>query len=126
MLKIRQELAQSGEEAAAGFLKASGYKIIARNYKNKFGEIDIIAREKETWVFVEVKTRRSENFGVPEEAVHGFKQRQISKAALMFLKENRLLEEKARFDVVSVRYADERPEIKLIKNAFELESRYSY
>ena len=126
MLRARQEFAKSGEQAAAGFLRANGYKIIARNYKNKFGEIDIVAREKDTWVFVEVKARRSESFGPPEAAVDKFKQGQISRAALMFLKENKLLEEKARFDVVSLRYAGQLPRINLIKNAFELDDRYSY
>jgi putative endonuclease len=126
MLRARQEFARSGEQAAVGFLRANGYKIIARNYKNKFGEIDIIAREKDTWVFVEVKARRSESFGPPEAAVDKFKQGQISRAALMFLKENKLLEEKARFDVVSLRYTGQLPRINLIKNAFELDGRYSY
>jgi len=126
MSRARAEFARSGEQAAAGFLKANGYKIIARNYKNKFGEIDIVAREKDTWVFVEVKARRSESFGSPEAAVDKFKQGQISRAALMFLKENKLLEEKARFDVVSLRYAGQLPRINLIKNAFELDGRYSY
>lgn len=126
MSRQRAEFARSGEQSAVDFLKANGYKIINRNYKNKFGEIDIIAREKDTWVFVEVKARRSESFGPPETAVDKFKQGQISKAALMFLKENALLEKKARFDVVSVRYADRLPEIKLIRNAFELDNRYFY
>lgn len=125
MSKKHLYLGKSGEESAAAFLKNNGYKIIARNYKNKLGEIDIIARENDTICFIEVKTRGSDRFGLPQEAISGLKQRKISKVALSFLKDNNLLNQKARFDVISVMYAHDSPKLDLIKNAFELEARYA-
>ena len=124
MSKEHIYLGKSGEETAAGLLKKNGYKIIVRNYKSKLGEIDIIAKDKDTYCFIEVKTRHSDRFGMPSEAVLKSKQRQISKAALMFLKQNNLLDKKARFDVVSIIYSKDRPHLDLIKNAFELDERY--
>jgi len=126
MSKAHLEFAKFGEEKAVDFLKANGYKIIKQNYKTKFGEIDIIAKEKDTLVFLEVKTRRTDTFGEPETAVDRFKQGQISKTALCYLKENNLLDEKARFDIVAIRYIDQAPQINLIKNAFELDNKYIY
>jgi putative endonuclease len=126
MSEAHLEFARLGERQAADFLKANGYKIIARNYKTKFGEIDIVAKEKETIVFVEVKARHSDRFGGPEAAINRFKQGQISKAALFFLKDNGLLENKARFDIVSIRYREKLPQINLIRNAFDLDGKYNY
>jgi len=126
MSKANLEFAKFGEEKAVDFLKANGYKIIKQNYKTRFGEIDIIAKEKDTLVFLEVKTRRTDTFGEPEAAVGRFKQGQISKTALCYLKENKLLDKKARFDIVAIRYIDQAPQINLIKNAFELDSKYIY
>lgn len=126
MSRRNLDLSRAGEDAAANFLKTNGYKIVARNYQTKLGEIDIIACDRGTYCFIEVKTRSSDKFGLPQEAVSKFKQKQISKTALMFLKENRLLDKSSRFDVVSVIYAQDSPEIDLIKNAFELNKRFSY
>ncbi len=117
-------LGQKGEELAVGFLKKNGYKILLKNFKTKLGEIDIVGLDRDTYCFVEVKTRSSLKCGEPKEAVSFFKQRQISKAALLFLKENHLLDAKARFDVVSIIYSDNVPTFDLIKNAFELEESY--
>jgi putative endonuclease len=117
-------LGKYGEEIAIEFLKEQGYKIIARNYKSRFGEIDIIARDKDTLCFVEVKTRRSDRFGSPKEAVSKSKQRQIAKSALSFLKEKALLDKKARFDVVSIIYSKDNPKKDLIKDAFELDAHF--
>lgn len=126
MSRENLDLSRTGEDAAVDFLKANGYKIIARNYKTKLGEVDIIARDKDTYCFIEVKTRHSDRFGLPGEAVAKFKQRQISKTALVFLKENRLLDKKARFDVVSLIYSKDKPRIELIKDAFELDESFVY
>jgi len=90
------------------------------------GEVDIVARDGETICFVEVKTRSSEDFGLPQEAVSRQKQAQISKAALYYLKTKKLFEKSARFDVVSVLYNDNVPKIDLIENAFELDAHFSY
>ncbi|MBU1726035.1 MAG: YraN family protein [Candidatus Omnitrophica bacterium] len=126
MSRERLDLGRAGEELAAGFLESKGYRILRRNFKNKLGEIDIIATEKEVYCFVEVKTRQSDKFGCPFEAVIASKQAQISKAALSYLKENRLLDKKARFDVVSVIYSQGASRVELIKDAFGLDERYSY
>ena len=126
MSKEKQILGSKGEELAAGFLKKNGYKILARNHKTRLGEIDIIASDKGTLCFVEVKTRNSDRFGAPAEAVSNFKQRQISKAALCYLKEKKFLDKRARFDVVCVEYLADSPKIHLIKNAFDLDSSYTY
>jgi putative endonuclease len=117
-------LGKSGEEAAARLLKKNGYRILARNYKVKLGEIDIIAKDKDTVCFVEVKLRKSDKFGLPAEAVTVFKQRQIARVALAFLKEKNLLGKRARFDVISVIYSENSVKFDLIKDAFELEERY--
>jgi putative endonuclease len=119
-------LGKNGEEKAVGLLEENGYKILVRNYRTRLGEIDIIAKDKGTIVFIEVKTRNSNKFGLPSEAVSAFKQRQISKAALLYLKENRLLDKPARFDVVSIDCGEDKPRLDLIKNAFELDKDFSY
>ncbi len=126
MSKQNLYLGKKGEEAAVSLLKENGYKILARNYRTRLGEIDIIARDKDTFCFIEVKTRDSLRFGTPKEAVSGRKQRQISKTALMFLKEKKLLDKKARFDVVSVINSEDSQKLDLIKNAFELDTRFTY
>ena len=126
MPKTNLEFGRLGEKAAVDFLKNNGYKIIRRNYKNKLGEIDIIAQEKDVLVFIEVKSRRTTAYGLPQEAVHSFKQGQMGKVALYYLKENNLLEKRARFDIISVTNINESPQINLIRNAFELQDKYSY
>ncbi len=85
------------------------------------GEMDIIAREKDTLAFIEVKTRTSTEFGPPQLAVTASKQRQLSKVALNYLNEKRLKDAKARFDVVAILLRQDREEIELIKDAFELQ-----
>lgn len=126
MSKQNLILGKSGEQAAVDFLKENGYKILIRNYKTKLGEVDIIAQDKDTVCFIEVKTRNSLKYGLPCEAVSNFKQRQISKAALIFLKESNHLDKKARFDVVSVICLDNSAKMSLIKNAFELSRDFTY
>ena len=116
----KKELGKEGEEIAIRFLKKNGYKIIERNYVCKMGEMDIIAREKDTLVFVEVKTRTSTAFGPPQLAVNSAKQMQLSKVALYFLKEKQLEDTNARFDVVAILLGPKGKEIELIKDAFDL------
>ena len=126
MSKKNQQLGKFGEESAIDFLKNNGYKILATNYRTRLGEIDIVAKDEGTICFIEVKTRLSDRFGLPQEALTRFKQRQIAKTALHFLKDNSLLEKKARFDVVSVMARDQAPSIDLIKNAFEMDGSFIY
>jgi putative endonuclease len=119
-------LGKIGEADAAEFLKKQGYRLVTANYRSSLGEIDIIARDKGTLCFVEVKSRLSEK-NSPLEAIDKRKQRQLQKAALCFLKENSLLATKARFDVVAVRYSPAaKKEFVLIKDAFELGEDFSY
>jgi putative endonuclease len=120
------DLGRKGEDLALDFLVKSGYKIISRNYKTKLGEIDIIAKENNAICFIEVKTRSSKRFGLGCDTVSSRKQRQSAKAALIFLKENNLLDKSARFDVVSIDASSNTPEINLIKNAFELSGGFTY
>jgi len=117
----KKELGKKGEEKALRFLKKKGYRIIDQNYVCKLGEMDIIAKEKDTLVFVEVKTRTSMAFGPPQLAVTRFKQRQLSKVALNFLKEKQLEDVEARFDVVAILLPPEKEEIELIRDAFDLQ-----
>ncbi|MEW4489774.1 YraN family protein [Thalassoglobus sp. JC818] len=109
-----------GERIAARFLKRNGYRILRRQARGPFGEIDLIAKHQDTIVFVEVKTRKSTNRGHPSEAVTDQKQRQISRAALAWLKKNNLLNHRCRFDVIAILHTPgQEPEIKHIVHAFE-------
>ena len=116
-----KELGKKGEEVAFRFLKKNGYRILERNYVCKLGEIDIIAKEKDTLAFIEVKTRTSTLFGPPQLAVTHSKQMQLSKAALYFLKEKRMENVKARFDVMAILLEQTGEKIELIKDAFDLQ-----
>ena len=120
MTQERLSLGKKGEDLAIAQLRALRYKIIERNFKCALGEIDIIAQEKDTLVFVEVKTRRTEDFGGPAAAVNQRKQRQLSRVALTYLNQKKLAEMPARFDVVAVELIPPAPRIEVIRNAFEL------
>jgi putative endonuclease len=112
-------LAGRGENAAARYLRAIGYKIIIRNYRSPLGEIDIIARDAETLVFVEVKTRAYDD-PTPEEQVNAVKQHQVTKAAKSYLQRYGASPPPSRFDVIAVVWpADREPAIRHIQNAFE-------
>ena len=120
MRNARQKFGEKGESLAVRYLKKNGYKILEQNYRTKLGEIDIIAREKKTLVFVEVKSRRSIRFGSPKWAVTPKKQRTISMVALTYLKATQQTDARARFDVVAIISNQDEPRIEIIKNAFEL------
>ena len=120
MLNRRQKLGQKGESLAVRYLKKNGYRILEQNYRTPLGEIDIIARQKQTIVFAEVKTRRSIRYGSPKFAVTPQKQRKISIAALCYLKATRQTHAKARFDVVAISSNQDEPQIEIIENAFEM------
>jgi putative endonuclease len=120
MLNRRQQFGKDSESLAARYLKKSGYKILEQNYRNKLGEIDIIAKEKGVLVFVEVKAGKTPFYGNPKWAVTPKKQRKISMVALHYLKTTKQTHVKARFDVVALSLTKENPRIEIIKNAFEL------
>lgn len=114
-------LGQRGERYAAKWLRRHNYKIVAGGNRTRYGEIDLVAIDGETIVFVEVKTRRSHEIGDAAAAVNSEKQRRIIRSALAFLKEHRLLEYAVRFDVVAIVWPEDaaRPQLEHIKNAFE-------
>lgn len=109
------------EQAAARFLKRSGFVLIEKNYRDYFGEIDLIMVEKRTLVFVEVKARRSESGGAGFEAVDIPKQRKIAKTAKRYLQKNDLLENASRFDVISILWPKDqrKPKIDHYRDAFQ-------
>ena len=112
-----------GERLAADFLRRSGYKILRRNCRTRLGEIDIVARDGDEVVFVEVKTRSSKSWGLPEDAISAAKRRKISRAAIAFADRHRLRERALRFDVVAVLLEEGRePQVRLYKDAFTISS----
>ncbi len=120
MTKERLDLGRLGETLALKKIKSFGYECIARNYRCPLGEVDLIAKDGDTTVFIEIKTRRGRSLGYAKEAIHERKKRQLSKVALAYLKTNGLLGSKARFDVVAIHMREGRVEIELVKNAFDL------
>ena len=107
-------MGRAGEKRAVDFLKKNGFKILKTNYKTVVGEIDIIAEEKGVIVFIEVKTRTSDNFGAPSEAVDKRKQEKYYKTATYFLQKEKKTDSECRFDVVEI----ENGQINHIFNAF--------
>jgi putative endonuclease len=118
-------LGEQGERQAARFLRRKGYKIVAARRKLRYGEIDIVAVDGQTVVFVEVKTRRAEIGVTPAEAVDPLRRRRLSRAAVAFLKGHSLLDYPARFDIVEVIWPEDsrRPTIRHHQNAFPAEGR---
>jgi len=119
MLNNRQ-FGREGESIAVDHLKKNGYKILQQNYRIKLGEIDIIAKDRDSIVFIEVKTRRTTRYGEPKWAITPRKKKKISMVALWYLKETNQSHSRARFDVVAIRTVGATDEIEIIKNAFEL------
>ncbi|MDU2066065.1 MAG: YraN family protein [Sporomusaceae bacterium] len=101
-------LGKEGEAAACSFLLRQGYQILARNYRRKCGEIDIIAQKQNSIVFVEVKSRHSEKFGKPCEAVNWRKQKKIMQTACLYLQSKGLLDVSLRFDIIEVYFLYEK------------------
>lgn len=106
-----------GEDIAAAYLTNKGYSIMHRNYRTPYGEADIVAKDADTVVFVEVKTRTNKSFGQPFEAVDYKKQERLKRIALFYLK-NSKLQVKLRFDVVSITAQGGRYEVNHIREAF--------
>ncbi|HTI41654.1 MAG TPA: YraN family protein [Vicinamibacterales bacterium] len=115
----RQALGISGENLACDELRHRGYAILERRYRTRFGEIDIIARQGKTIVFVEVKARLSDDFGGAAAAVTGWKQRRIAAMAVDYLSRHRLHECPCRFDVVAIDYDPAGPRVTVYPNAFD-------
>jgi putative endonuclease len=116
----RQIFGQEGERIAERYLSKKGYRLVERNYRCPVGEVDLIVLDRRVIVFVEVKTRRHERFGLPLESVHPRKQHKMIKAALWFLSDRKLHERDARFDVVGISFGGQEPVVEHIENAFDV------
>ncbi len=110
----------AGERAAARYLRRLGFRIVCRQFRNQFGEIDLIAIDHEWLVFVEVKTRKNNLTGTPAEAVTDEKQHRVTRAAQAFIRHRRLDNFKSRFDVVAVTWNQNhgQPQIEHFPHAF--------
>ncbi len=115
-----KEKGQEGERLAARFLEKEGFRILDRNYRNRLGEIDIVAEDRGVLVFVEVRTLEASAGHSPEETIQWKKQRRISRTAEAYIQYKRLEDRPARFDVVSVTFDDTRSTLRHIPDAFEL------
>lgn len=119
MTREKKNKGDRGEARAAEFLRGQGYRILERNYRCPLGEVDLIARDGETVVFIEVKMRSSDRFGSPQEAIGPRKQRRMTAIALYYLKAKEWLKAPARFDVAAVRLDGGKETVTLFKNAFD-------
>jgi putative endonuclease len=115
----RASVGRRGEDEAARFLESRGYKVLERNYRCRYGEIDIVARDGKTVVFVEVKTRGSDRFGAPTASVDARKQKKILLTSQFYIESNRLFDSDLRFDVVGIEMNGRKIVFELVKNAFE-------
>ena len=118
----RQSLGKLGEDLACVELSRRGYAILARRYRTRFGEIDIVARDSGTTVFVEVKTRDGDRFGDGAEAVTGWKQRRVAAMAADYLARHARHDMPCRFDVVAIDVSFAPAQIEVYVNAFEATS----
>ncbi len=117
---LNKLLGDRGERVAARHLKRQGYRILARQSRNRIGELDLIALDGGTIVFVEVKTRSTHAAGHPTEAITAEKRRQLTRVALCWLKSRGLLEARSRFDVVAITWEEQgKPRVEHFRNAFE-------
>ena len=108
----------AGEQAAARFLRRKGMKVLRRNWKARSGEIDLIVRDGDALVFVEVKARSSEHWGAPQDSVTPAKQCRLTRAAEEFVSRFRVSDRPLRFDIVSVLLAEDGPVIQHFPDAF--------
>jgi putative endonuclease len=119
MTRARQSLGRIGEDLACRELQRRGYAILARRYRRRGGELDIVARDGRTVVFVEVKAREGRAFGEAAEAVTRVKRRRIAQLALDYLARHGYAECACRFDVVSIHLGADEPQIEVYQNAFD-------
>ena len=119
MRESTKDVGQEGEDIAFSYIRQQGYRVVDRNYRCPYGEVDLIAKDGETFVFIEVKSRQSTLFGQPEEAVDFKKRKKLSTVALWYLEEKKINDYRARFDVISILLSKQPPEIKLFRDAFD-------
>lgn len=118
----KKEKGNLGESAAVNYLLQSGYMILDKNFRTKYGEIDIIARDKDYIAFVEVKSRKDFKLGLPCEAVNHIKRYRIARMALLYIAKMKLINDNFRFDVVEVIIDNSEVKyLRLIKDAFSVD-----
>ena len=117
-MKAGKTLGRSGEDLAVEYLKRQDYEILGTNFRFDRAEVDVIAKDGDVLVFVEVKARRSRSYGDPEEAVTRKKEDQIRRVAEGYLYEHNIEEVSCRFDVVAITYIEGRADVRLIRDAF--------
>jgi putative endonuclease len=120
MTVARQKLGKTGEDLACRELERRGYAIVARRYRRRGGELDIIARDGATLVFIEVKAREGRAFGEAAEAVTPFKRRRLAQIALDYMTRHHLSNCPCRFDVVSIHFDSGEPAIEVFQGAFDV------
>ena len=119
MSHSRFALGKTGEDLACQELERRGYAILARRYRRRGGELDIIARDGATLVFVEVKARQDRAFGEAAEAVSLVKRRRMTHTAMDYVMRHRFTNCPCRFDVVAIHFDADRPVLELFQNAFD-------
>ncbi len=120
MTKERLDLGRLGEDLALKKIRSLGYMFIARNYRCPLGEVDLVARDGDTLVFIEIKTRKGRSLGYAKESITKRKRRQLSKVALAYMKSHGVVDARSRFDVVAVHIRGGITEIEVVRNAFDL------
>jgi len=115
-----KEKGREGERLAALFLEKQGFRILDRNYRNRLGEIDIVAEDRGVLVFVEVRTLQNSAGHGPEETIQWKKRQRLSRTALAYVQHKRMEDRPARFDVVAVAFAGDRSTLRHIPDAFEI------
>jgi putative endonuclease len=120
MTQARQTLGKLGEDLACEELRKRGYAILDRRYRRRGGELDIVARDGQTIVFIEVKTREGCEYGAGAESVTRLKQSRMASIALDYVSRHKLTESPCRFDVVSIDFNGDHPRVELYQNAFDV------
>ena len=118
------QLGARGEALAWNFLKKSGYSIVEKNYRTRFGEMDVIAEKEGAVIFIEIKTRRNHQFGLPAEAVDWRKRQKMIRVAESYLQQKKMENREARFDILSITWdGTTEPHFEILDNAFSLEEK---
>ena len=120
VLSSRVAQGTAAEDLALRYLEARGLTLVARNFRCRTGELDLIMRDREQLVFVEVRRRRHSRYGTPAESVTRTKQQRLLRAAAFYLQRQRLLDAPCRFDVVAILQAEDEPRMEWIRDAFQL------
>lgn len=121
MIDGRRDTGRRGEDLAEAHLRARRYRILARNWRTRGGELDLVAEDRGVVVFVEVRTRQGRRFGGPLESVDARKRLRLGRLAAEFLRRHRLEDRVARFDVIGVDWRREEPSIEHVERAFDVE-----